>query len=157
MVEGRGMVKGWGMVKGDGQGKGMEKRRGMVKGRAYLGPRRHSLGVLDPHHCLRACVSWSCHRWAVSPRHRRMWHGRVIILHWHRVVVGPCHLLVIIACLVMSSLWLVLLVGVIVLSFSRRCAVLSSLPSHVVVPCVILYLSKVGWEEWGRGVLTVVS
>jgi len=133
----------------------------MVKGRAHLGPRRHSLGVLDPCHCLRACVpvvsslghvasssshvvwpcrrsaSVSCHRWAVSPACHR--HG-----------------------LVVSLLWLVLLVGIVVLSFSRHCAVLSSLPSHVIMPRVILYLSKVGWEEWGmrgahRGVLATTT
>ena len=75
MVKGRGMLKGRGneKEKGDGEGKGdgekgdgekgdgekgrgMEKRRGMVKGRAYLGPHRHSLMVLDPHRCLRTCV-----------------------------------------------------------------------------------------------------
>jgi len=141
----------------------MEKRRGMVKGRAYLGPRHHSLGVLDPHCCLRACVSWSCHCWAMSPHRRRMWHGRVVVLRRHRVVVGPCRLLVIVTCLVMSLLWLVLLIGIVVLSLSCHCVVLSSLPSHIVVmPRVILCLSKVCWEEWGmrgahHGVLAMTT
>ena len=152
------------MVKGDGEGKGMEKRRGMVKGRAYLGPCCHSLGVLDPCRCLCACVSRSCHCWAVSPRCHCVWHGRVVVLHWRHVVVGPCRLLIIVACLVVLSLWLVLLVGVVVLSLSCRCAVSSSsLPSHVVVmPCVVLCLSKVCWEEWGmrgahHGVLAMTT
>jgi len=53
MLKGRGNEK----EKGDGEkGRGMEKRRGMVKGRAYLGPRCCSLMVLDPCHCLHACV-----------------------------------------------------------------------------------------------------
>ena len=143
------MVKGWGMAKGDGQGKGMEKRRGMVKGRAYLGPRHCSLGVLDPCHCLCACVSQSCRHWAMSPHHR-VWCGRVVILCWCRVVVGPCRLLVVIAYLVMLLLWLVLFVSIVVLSLSHHCVVSSSLPSHIIVmPRVVLYLSKVCWEEWG--------
>jgi len=144
------------MVKGDGEGKGMEKRRGMVKGRAYLGPRRRSLGVLDPRHCLCACVSQLCCRWAVLPRRHHVWHGRV--------VVGPCHLLIIVVCLAVLSLWLILLIGIIVLSLSHRCAVSSSsLPSHIViVPHVVLCLSKVCWEEWGmrgahHGVLAMTT
>jgi len=120
----------------------------MVKGRAYLGPRRRSLMVLDPRRCLRACVPVmsslgrvassssrvlsSCRHWAVSP-HR---HHRVS----GRVVVVPCAPR-----------------RVVVLSWSRRCAVSSSLPSRVVVvprrrSVVILCLSKVSWEEQGMGV-----
>jgi len=131
------MKKGRGMVKG----RGMEKRRGMVKGRAYLGPRRHSLVVLDPHHCLRACpshvassssrVSSSCRRWAVLPHHRRRMSGRVIV-----VPCAPGH--------------------IVVLSWSCCCAVSSSLPSHIVVvsrhwSVVIQCLRKVSWEEQGMG------
>jgi len=140
------MVKGWGMAKGDGQGKGMEKRRGMVKGRAYLGPRHRSLGVLDPHCCLCACVSWSCCHWAVSPR-RHVWCGCVVVLHWHRVVIGLCHLLVIITCSSSSRVWSCHHCGLSSSSASLCCpccvvvqcrhpclAMLSSLPSHVVVP-----------------------
>jgi len=130
-------VKGRGMVKGYGEGKGMEKRRGMVKGRAYLGPCC----------CLCACVpvvsSLRCV--ASSSSHGRVvilcqccvvilcWRC-VVVLHWHHVIVGPCCLLVIIACLFVSSLWLVLL-SIVVLSLSCHCAVLSSLPSHV-LSCV---------------------
>ena len=127
MEKRRGNVKGRGMVKGDGKGKGMEMRRGMVKGRAYLGPHRHLLGVLDPHCCLCTCVSWLCHRWAVSPCH--MWCGHVVVLHQCCVVVGPCCLLVIIACSSSSHVWLCRHCG------SSSLSALLCCPCHVVVQC----------------------
>ena len=92
------------MVKGDGEGKGMEKRRGMVKGRAYLGPCRRSLWILDPRYCLCVCVSQSCHHWAMPPCRHCVWHGCVVILCRRCVTVGLCHLLIVIACLVVSLL-----------------------------------------------------
>jgi len=120
----------------------------MVKGRAYLGPCRHSLMVLDPHRCLCTCVlvmsslgrvassllrvSLSCCCWAVSPHHHCRVSGCVVV-----VPCAPHH--------------------VVVLSWSRCCAVSSSLPSHIVVvprrqSVIIQCLSKVSWEEQGMGV-----
>ena len=153
-VKGRGMVKGdgegKGMVKGDGEGdgewKGMEKRRGMVKGRAYLGPCRHSLVVLDPCYCLCTCVLVVLLLGHVT--------SSLLCVAWLCCcsALALCCLVIVVACLVMSLLWLVLLISVIVLSLSHRCAVFLSLPSHVViVPHVVLCLSKVGWEEWRTG------
>ena len=87
----------------------MEKRRGMVKGRAYLGPRRRLLMVLDPHRCLRtcvpvmsslgrvasssSCVSWSCHGWAVSPHHHCRVSGRVVAVPCHPGHSLPSHII----------------------------------------------------------------
>jgi len=143
MVKGRGMLKGRGNEKGKGdgeKGRGMEKRRGMVKGRAYLGPHRCLLMVLDPRRCLRVCPG--------------------------RVIIGLCHLVVVACVIVMLSLGRVtsLLLSCVwscchcaLCSSSCCCAVSSSLPSRVVVvPChwsiVTQGLSKVSWEEQGMGV-----
>ena len=100
------------------KGRGWKREVGMVKGRAYLGTHRHSFGVLDPCRCLQCVpvmsslghvasssshVVWSCHHSASASCH-----------HWAMLPAHHHHLLVIIACLVVSSLWLILLVGVIV-------------------------------------------
>ena len=171
---GRGMVKGDGGGKGDGEGKGDGqggwsregdgKEKGDGEGKGLPGPSLLFVGGPGPSSLSsHVCVSWLCHRWAMSPHCHHVWHGCVVILCWHRVIVGPCCLLVVVACLVMSSLWLVLLFGVVVLSLSCHCVVSSSLPSHIVImPCVVLCLSKVCWEEWGmrgahHGVLAMMT
>ena len=119
MVKGDGKGKGDGERMGDDQGKGMEKRRGMVKGRAYLGPCHHSLGVLDPHHCLHTCVSQLCHHWAMSPCHPRMWHGCVIVVS----------LLGCVTCLSLLHVWSCCPCGSSSLLASLCC------PCHVIVQC----------------------
>jgi len=127
------------MVKGDGEGKGLP---------GPLSPFVGGPGPLLLSSCV--CVSQLCHCWAVSPHRHHVWHGRVVVLHRHRVIVGLCHLLVVVACLVMSSLWLVLLVGIVVLSLSRCCAVLSSLPSHVIIMPRVILLRRLVHAERGK-------
>jgi len=86
--------RGWKREGGDGEGKGLP-------GPAPLSSR------MCPGHVI------------VGPCH--MWCGHVIILRQHCVVVGPCCLLVIVACPVVLSLWLLLLVGIVVLSLLHHC------------------------------------
>ena len=167
MVKGRGMLKGRGneKEKGDGEGKGdgekgdgekgdgekgrgMEKRRGMVKGRAYLGPCRHLLMVLDPRRCLCACVpvvSSLGHVASLSSHVLSLCRHWAVLPHCHRHVSGH---VVVVPCAPRR---------IIVLSWSHRCAVSSSLPSCVIIvprrrSVVVQCLSKVCWEEQGMGV-----
>jgi len=148
MVKGRGMLKGRGNEKGkgDGEGKGDAKGKGDGEGKGDAKGKGDDEGKgrgMLTRHCLRMCVpvvsslghiaSSLCRRWAVSPHRRRCMSGHVIVV--------PCAPR-----------------RVVVLSWSHRCAVLSSsLPSCVViVPCrqsvVVQCLSKVSWEEQGMGV-----
>jgi len=151
MVKGRGKVKGRGMLKG----RGMEKRRGTVKGRGMVkgngegkgdgegkglpGPSSPFVGGPGP-------SSLSSHMCVP-------------------VVLSLGH----VTSSLLSCVWLCPCPPgcIVVLSWSHRCAVTLSLPSHViVVPCgwsiVVLCLSKVGWKEWGmggthHGVLTMMT
>ena len=131
MVKGRGMLKGRGNEKGkgDGEGKGDGKEKGDGEGKGLPGPSSPFVGGPGPS-SLSSRVSRSCCHWAVLPHRHRMCH--------HRVVIGPCRLIVVVACLVMSLLCLVLLVtslccpGCVIVWCRRPCLAALSVRHHPV-------------------------